>query len=195
MLDILTYMCYSSIMKFQDLTLQKFNKLTVIKYFGKTPRGQSIWECVCDCGNTHKTTGTHLKTGQVKSCGCLARGLPRQLASTLHGMHKSTEYNSYHSAKKRCKLDNTEKYSDYAGRGIEFRFNSFDEFYQEVGPRPEPKFEYSLERIDNNGHYEKGNVKWATKKQQARNRRCDNCAVLELEIQELKNHIALFRED
>jgi hypothetical protein len=105
-------------------------------------------------------------------------------------MAYTPEWTSFHAAKKRCKPEFKAKYPDYGGRGIEFRFKSFEEFFAEVGPRPEPKFKYSLERIDNDGHYESGNVRWATKKQQARNRRCDKCQILLARIKELEACLA-----
>ena len=178
-------------MKFQDLIGQRFNKLVVIGYVGKGNFGQSRWLCQCDCGKTKEIFSHHLKSHNVKSCGCLAIGEPRRLASTTHGMIQNPEYVSYHAAKKRCLNKNSSLYPDYGGRGIEFRFQNFEEFFAEVGPRPEPKFEYSLDRIDNDGHYERGNVRWATKKQQARNRRCDKCGIHLARIRDLERQLAL----
>lgn len=165
-------------MKFQDLVGQKFGKLTVIKYLGQVRTGQSNWLCQCDCPeqNLHKAIGSHLKTGNVQSCGCLAKGEARRKASTTHGMSFTSEWNSFHLAKKRCNPKFKEKYPRHAGRGIEFRFDSFEEFYAELGPKPVPKVDYTCDRWPNNdGHYEPGNVRWATKKQQAGNRRCEHC--------------------
>ena len=165
-------------MKFQDLAGQKFGKLTVIKYLGQVKSGQSKWLCQCDCPeqNLHEAIGSHLKSGNIKSCGCLNKGEARRKASTRHGMSFTPEWNSYHSAKKRCKPEQAKNYPDHAGKGIEFRFNSFEEFFAEVGFRPEPKFDYSLDRWpDPYGHYAPGNVRWATKEQQALNRACEHC--------------------
>jgi len=66
---------------------------------------------------------------------------------------------------------NVERYPDYGGRGIEFRFTSFEAFYAEVGPKPVPKSNYSIDRIEVNGHYEPGNIRWTTAKTQRHNRR------------------------
>ena len=164
-------------MQFQNLVGQKFNKLTVIKYLGQVQSGQSQWLCECDCPERkqHIAIGSHLKTNNVKSCGCLAKGEARRQASLIHGGVGTPEYDSYNGAKKRCNPSRKDDFPDHAGRGIEFRFAGFEEFLAEVGPRPEPKFDYSLDRINNNGHYEKGNVQWATKKEQAWNRRCTRC--------------------
>ena len=70
-------------------------------------------------------------------------------------MTKTPEWFAYVTAKTRCTNPNVEAFKHYGGRGIEFRFTSFKEFLTEVGLKPEPKNLYSLDRIDNNGHYEK----------------------------------------
>lgn len=172
-------------MLFQDLTGQKFNSFTIIIYVGKTKQGQSIWLCECECGVRKEISAHHLKSGNTTSCGC-----KRSERHTIHGMSNTPEWNSYHAAKKRCNPKFADKYPDWAGRGIRFKFKSFQEFLDHIGPRPEPKLEYSLERIDNDGHYEAGNVKWATKQDQARNRRCDNCELLKQRIKELEAQLA-----
>jgi hypothetical protein len=76
--------------------------------------------------------------------------------------------------KQRCLNSSCRSYSDYGGRGIKvckLWINSFEEFIGYIGPRPEPKNLYSLDRIDNNGHYEPGNVRWATRAEQRINTR------------------------
>ena len=88
-----------------------------------------------------------------------------------HGMTQTPEYRAYSHAKYRCTKSSYPKWSDYGGRGIEFRFTSFEQFLAEVGPRPAGM---SLERINNDGHYEPGNVRWATNKEQVSNRRKAN---------------------
>ena len=84
------------------------------------------------------------------------------------------EYSIYRKAKSRCTNRNAECWKDYGGRGIEFRFTSFEEFYKHLGPRPTPA--HSLDRYPNNdGHYEPGNVRWATPAEQSANRRPRTC--------------------
>lgn len=85
------------------------------------------------------------------------------------GRGVTPEYEAYGMAKRRCRETSHARYGDYGGRGIEFRFNSFQEFVDELGRRPSPA--HSLDRIDNDGHYEKGNVRWATRSEQSENRR------------------------
>jgi hypothetical protein len=75
------------------------------------------------------------------------------------------EYRAYNGAKNRCRDPHD---ANYGGRGIEFRFRSYPEFLTELGRKPSPN--HSIERINVNGHYESGNVKWATAQEQALNR-------------------------
>lgn len=76
-------------------------------------------------------------------------------------------------AKQRCTNANSAQFADYGGRGIEFRFPTVRAFAEwvlwNIGPRPTPA--HSLDRIDNERHYEPGNLRWATRSEQARNKR------------------------
>jgi len=78
-------------------------------------------------------------------------------------------YWAYLAAKRRCTNPNDQAYSNYGGRGIKFLFASLEEFISDIGPRPSPQ--HSIDRTNNNGHYEPGNVRWATRGQQERNKR------------------------
>ena len=81
---------------------------------------------------------------------------------------KTPEYRAYIDAKSRCNNPNCGRYYTHGGRGIKFLFKSFDEFFAVVGPRPEGM---TLDRINNDGNYEAGNLRWATPSQQMSNRR------------------------
>ena len=146
----------------RDLTGQLFGKLAVIEQDGFTKNGMSRWLCQCDCGNTITVQLSGLTHGGKNSCGCVRRHRAKHVR-----LYKS-ERGIYKGARGRCTNPNNKAYSRYGGRGIKFLFASFEQFISELGPRPEPK--YSLDRIDNDGNYEPGNVRWATPVQQARNR-------------------------
>ena len=115
-----------------------------------------------------------LKSLGVRSCGCLARetNIAKCLSRMKHGHsrepRKSPTYNSYLCAKKRCEYQGHHRFVDYGGRGVEFRFDSFQHFLDTLGERPEGK---TLDRINPYGHYEPGNVRWATPKEQQANTR------------------------
>lgn len=89
-------------------------------------------------------------------------------AVTTHGKSQTKEYNRYSQAKQRCQNPKCKRYDEYGGRGIEFRFEYFEQFFAELGVCPLNK---TLDRVDNNGHYEVGNVRWATSKEQYASRR------------------------
>lgn len=78
---------------------------------------------------------------------------------TLRQQYRS-EFSAFRNAKDRCNNIRCKYYKSYGGRGIQFLFNNFEEFMEDVGPKPFP--EATLDREDNNGHYEKGNCRWIT---------------------------------
>lgn len=150
-----------------DLTGQIFGRLLVVQRTQTEPK-RYLWDCLCECGNISHPRTSHLLDGRVSSCGCYVSELNRQLRLT-HGRAGTSLYNRYTNAKARCNNPNTPKYYLYGGRGIQFLFKSFEEFEATLGPCPGP--DYSVDRIDVNGHYEPANVRWATRSQQMRNRR------------------------
>lgn len=143
-------------------------------------RGSKRWLCQCTCGTIRVVDQHSLRQGTSRSCGCLRdEGASRRtkLRNYKHGHTPrdraiSSEYNTWKNMKKRCYVESTDQYSYYGGRGIYVYgpwISSFEEFYNYVGPKPSPQ--HSLDRINNDGNYEPGNVRWATKKQQVANRR------------------------
>jgi hypothetical protein len=149
---------------FVNLTGQKIGLWTVISIYGKGHRGATVWLCLCDCGTWRVLPVGPLRNGTSKSCGC---DTGRWRSNRFQA--RTVEYKAYHAAKRRCEKPNDAAYPHYGGRGIEFRFESFEQFMNELGKRPSPQ--HSIDRIDVNGHYEIGNVRWADSTTQARNKR------------------------
>lgn len=147
----------------------KYGRLTLTG-----PRQGCRVECRCDCGAVKFVRLKQLQDGVVKSCGCLLKEKAAQRCidrETTHGMSKVPEYNVWNAMRERCTNPKLRSFKDYGARGITVceRWSSFENFYADMGPRPVPGM--SLERMNNDGNYEPGNVRWATATEQARNRR------------------------
>lgn len=88
-----------------------------------------------------------------------------------HGMYRSPEYIAYHGAKQRCNNPKSPQWPDYGGRGLKFLYLSFEQFLEEVGPRPSKQ--HSLDRLNNELGYQPGNCGWRLPVEQQNNRRPD----------------------
>jgi hypothetical protein len=136
--------------------------------------GAAYWLCQCDCGSTSVVSGGHLNSGRTLSCGCLAteRLVERSTRHGHRGSYATPEYRIWSGIKTRCLNPKNNAYRNYGGRGItlhpEWR-DDFAAFLTYVGKRPSPQ--HTIDRIDNNRGYEPGNIKWATYKDQANNKR------------------------
>src|SRR6202043_1340629 len=98
---------------------------------------KAIWKVLCICGRTVEVLGSNLRQGRSISCGCLGRELLGRRSRT-HGRSRTSEYAIYMTAKGRCKNPANKDFSDYGGRGIEFRFTSFEGFIDHIGLKPSP---------------------------------------------------------
>lgn len=162
-------------MRAVDWTGRKIGKLTVVRficskeYGGRTRR---FYECLCDCGTTKELSSDALH--KDRSCGCRVIESIRE-RSLVHGAtsgyKKIPEYRAWINAKNRIRNPNLKDYPRYGGRGISMHpswWNDFSQFLKDVGCRPSPL--HSIDRINPDGNYEPGNVRWATAKEQANNR-------------------------
>ncbi len=160
-----------------DLINRKFGRWLVIRSAPASSHGPK-WRCRCDCGIERDVFQFHLRSNKSRSCGCISA---EQVATIGHANLKhghtvggwSKEYRSWRAMKQRCYDRGNINFENYGGRGIrvcKIWLNDFQAFLQHVGSAPSPR--HSIDRWpNNNGHYEPGNVRWATGSQQRANSR------------------------
>jgi hypothetical protein len=155
----------------KDLTGRVFGLWTVEGFDSLNERGKAMFRCVCWCGKTGVIDGASLSRWHSRSCGCLRDKIVSQ-ANTKHGKWGTDIYNIYHGIKKRTESPDHIDYPRYGGTGIGLSkewSDSFDTFASDMGPRPSKK--HTVDRSNNLLGYSKENCRWATYKEQARNRR------------------------
>lgn len=155
--------------KFIDLTGKRFNRWLVLERSAQLKPGSSRWRCQCDCGTIKNgVLYTSLTRGVSQSCGCLRAELLMKDDHLVHSQ-RNPVYSVWQGIKTRCFNTRHPSFQRYGAVGItmaeEWR-NDFEAFRKAVGPRPEGS---SLDRIDNTKGYFPGNVRWATRCEQAGN--------------------------
>jgi hypothetical protein len=164
-----------------DLTSMRFGRLKVLEFSHSNRSNHTSWKCVCDCGNSKVVMSHNLKSGQVKSCGCLAKEVSSELFrqigynNVVHGNSRRTkttpEYRAWSQMWNRCENPKGPEYPRYGKRGISVceTWNDFSIFLADMGERPSDQ--HSLDRIDTELGYSQSNCRWATPQEQANNRR------------------------
>lgn len=148
----------------------KFNDVTIIQEVERAQNGDRRFLCKCFCGNSFETRLKHLRTGGVKSCGCLR---PKGKTSTRK---RERLYEVWNTMKSRCYNPNFIEYPRYGGKGISvcdewkcdyksFRKWAYENGYDENAPRGK----CTIDRIDSNGNYEPSNCRWVDFKIQSNN--------------------------
>lgn len=159
-----------------DLT-KKYGSWTPIREDYEVSAGykRRVVLCRCDCGNETYVPTWNLVNGRTKVCQeCFSKTLPEltRTKKSTHGRSKTPEYNTWLGIKGRCYNPNDQDYHSYGGRGIKVCdrwLESFENFLEDMGERP--GVDYSIDRVNVNGHYEKSNCRWTTADVQARNTR------------------------
>ena len=167
---------------FIDLTGKTFGHLIVIGIFEKSSNNELKWECICECGNTTYCLGSNLRRNRVKTCGKCKyyKQIVSNITST-HGLSNTREFKIWLHFKERCFSINCKDYPNWGGRGITVFvdwINNFQEFYNYLQDTIGLAEDYetitgqkaTLDRINVDGNYEPGNLKWSSYQEQQQNR-------------------------
>jgi hypothetical protein len=137
---------------------ERFSRLVIIRQVGCIPKRGRLYRCLCDCGKLVTVEGRRLREGTVQSCGCWYRAT--RTTTIKHGQcriaRKTATYTAYQRRKSQCRNPRGRMARYYIG--VKFLFDSFAQFYAEVGDKPGP--DYWLVRINGTGHIEPGNLEW-----------------------------------
>ena len=161
----------------------RYGRLVVVESVPGNTLSHSVrWLCICDCGQSKILDGRSLRRGETRSCGCLRLEIVRKKgrikgdrSPRTHGMSSHPVYKRWAAMRNRCLNPKSGSYKNYGGRGINIFEGWKDDptpfiqwIEENLGPCPEG---YSLDRVDNDGNYAPGNLRWANRSTQSRNQR------------------------
>ena len=180
-----------------DFIGRKFGRLTVIdvlprEWDEKWKMKPMSYKCQCECGNQHDVLRSSLLSGRTNSCGCYRRESTGRMFTT-HGLGLDPLYTIWKGIKARTENCNSESFKNYGDRNITLHpawANDFQLFYtyvkENLGDKPSP--DHSLDRIENDGNYEPGNLRWGSLEQQANNKRNNIVVTFQGVTDTLPNH-------
>ena len=169
-----------------DLVDQKFGRLLVETFVGKDRHNNSLFNCLCDCGNEKIVLGYQLNNNKTKSCGCLNKDI-----ITSHGLSNTPLHKTWRQIRQRCYNPNNREYDKIGGMGIIMcdRWLKFENFLEDIGSRPTDK--HVMVRINDDNDYELSNCRWITKKEQANNRKTNRYLTIDGETKTLSEWIKI----